>query len=233
MQQRSAGPSSGRYVLRGCGRSTEASRPFGVSGIGFPGTPIFGAPIARSAFVDPPRRPVQLQLPLLAGEDVSIRNTCSDLACRIGTEGSYYKRSLAKYTFLEFFAGAGLVRAGLEPDWRCLWANDIDTSKQRIYEANFGKGDFHPGDVADVKASELPAADMAWASFPCQDLSLAGWQRGMSAEQSGTFWPFWSLMRDRFDVGKRPPIIVLENVTGLLYGDNFTGRIGRILAMPK
>lgn len=179
--------------------------------------------------MDPPRPPVQLQLPLV--DDVSIRNTCSDLACRIDTEGSYYKRSLAKYTFLEFFAGAGLVRAGLEPDWRCLWANDIDTSKQRIYEANFGKGDFHPGDVADVKPGELPAADMAWASFPCQDLSLASWQRGMSAERSGTFWPFWSLMRDRFDAGKRLPIIVLENVTGLLYGDNFTGLCDALAAL--
>ena len=29
---------------------------------------------------------------------------------------------------------------------------------------------------------------MAWASFPCQDLSLAGWRRGMKGERSGTFW---------------------------------------------
>lgn len=51
----------------------------------------------------------------------------------------------------------------------------------------------------------------------------------MSAARSGTFWPFWRLMADLLDRGKRPPIIVLENVTGMLYGDSFTG-LGEALA---
>jgi hypothetical protein len=123
------------------------------------------------------------------------------------TEG-YDGQSLPTPTFLEFFAGAGLVRQGLLPVWQCVWANDIDPSKERIYTANFGKNEFACGDVADVEVKELPAADMAWASFPCQDLSLAGWQRGMSAGRSGTFWAFWRLMRDLFDAGQHPPMIV-------------------------
>ena len=46
-------------------------------------------------------------------------------------------------------------------------------------------------DVADVTVAELnTGATLAWASFPCQDLSLAGWHRGPSAERSGTFWAF-------------------------------------------
>jgi DNA (cytosine-5)-methyltransferase 1 len=112
----------------------------------------------------------------------------------------YDKEDLPTPTFLEFFAGAGIVRQGLLRTWRCLWANDIDPSKERIYTANFGKGEFRCRDVAQVEASSLPAADMAWASFPCRDLSLAGWQHGMSAERSGTFWAFWRLMRDLYDV---------------------------------
>jgi DNA (cytosine-5)-methyltransferase 1 len=112
-----------------------------------------------------------------------------------------------------------------------LWANDIDPSKERIYTANFGKDEFRCGDVAEVQASSLPAADLAWASFPCQDLSLAGWQRGMSAERSGTFWAFWRLMRDLYDAERRPPMIVIENVTGLLYGDNFTGLCEALAAL--
>ena len=135
----------------------------------------------------------------------------------------YDIESLSRPTFLEFFAGAGLVREGLKPSWNCVWANDIDASKERIYTANFGNLEFELGDVATVKSSSLPSADMAWASFPCQDLSLAGWHRGMSAKRSGTFWAFWRLMRDLFDAGRRPPVIVIENVTGLLYGDDFTG----------
>lgn len=181
--------------------------------------------------MDLPRPPTQLLLLLSPKANVTFQDACLNLDCRTGTEGSYYKRSLAKYTFLEFFAGAGLARKGLEPDWRCLWANDIDPSKQRIYEANYGTGDFQPGDIAAVKALQLPTADMAWVSFPCQDLSLAGWQRGMSAERSGTFWAFWRLMRDLFDAGRRPPLIVLENVAGLLYGDNFTGLCEALAAL--
>ena len=125
-------------------------------------------------------------------------------------------------TFLDFFAGAGLVRLGLEPSWSCAWANDIDPRKQEIYQAQFGTGEFVLGDVGAVETDSLPVgADMAWASFPCQDLSLAGWRRGMRAERSGTFWDFWRLMRDSVDRAERPPLIVIENVVGMLYGKNF------------
>ena len=125
-------------------------------------------------------------------------------------------------TFLDFFAGAGLVRLGLEPSWSCAWANDIDARKQEVYEAHFGAEEFLLGDVASLAADSLPAgSDMAWASFPCQDLSLAGWRRGMRAERSGTYWEFWRLMNDSFDRGERPPLIVIENVVGMLYGKDF------------
>lgn len=136
------------------------------------------------------------------------------------------------YRYYEFFAGAGLVRLALEPDWVCAWANDIDAKKAEVYRANFGRDHFVLGDVADVTADTLPTrADMAWASFPCQDLSLAGWLRGMSAERSGTFWAFWRIMRDLFDKGDRPPVIVIENVAGLLYGDNFIGLCEALAAL--
>ena len=126
-------------------------------------------------------------------------------------------------TFLEFFAGAGLVRLGLEPLWSCLWANDIDPRKQEVYEARFGPEDFVLGDIGSITTDSLPiGADMAWASFPCQDLSLAGSRRGMEAERSGTFWEFWRLMRDSLRRGERPPLIVIENVLGMLYGKDLS-----------
>ena len=125
-------------------------------------------------------------------------------------------------TFVDFFAGAGLVRLGLEPSWSCTWANDIDARKQEVYEAEFGAGEFALGDVASVATDSLPVGtDMAWASFPCQDLSLAGSRRGMKAERSGTYWEFWRLMRQSLDRGQRPPLIVIENVVGMLYGSDF------------
>jgi len=135
-------------------------------------------------------------------------------------------------SFYEFFAGAGLARSGLEPSWTCVWANDISEKKARVYRRNFGDDHLVVGDVADVDPSSLPpGAELAWASFPCQDLSLAGWRRGMQARRSGAFWAFWRLMADRHDHGDRPNIIVIENVVGLLSGDNLTGLCDALAAL--
>ena len=98
-------------------------------------------------------------------------------------------------TFYEFFAGGGMARAGLGPDWDCLFANDIDPRKADAYKANWGDAEFRLGDIHDLKACDLPGrADLAWASFPCQDLSLAGFGRGLDGERSGAFWGFHDLM---------------------------------------
>jgi len=80
---------------------------------------------------------------------------------------------------LDFFAGSGLVRLGLETSFRPVWANDICAKKAAIYVANFPSDPFLLSDICDVNGSEVPAADLAWASFPCQDLSLAGAMSGM------------------------------------------------------
>jgi DNA (cytosine-5)-methyltransferase 1 len=131
---------------------------------------------------------------------------------------------MTKYTFVEFFAGGGMARAGLGKGWRCLLANDFDTMKVAAYEANWGVGDMKHADVASLTLDDLPATvvDLAWASFPCQDLSLAGSYRGLGRERdnaptrSGTFWPFWRLMRSLMQAGRAPRTIVLENVYGCL-----------------
>jgi DNA (cytosine-5)-methyltransferase 1 len=134
--------------------------------------------------------------------------------------------------FYDFFAGAGLATCGLSHAWQCVWANDIDLKKAEVYKANFGPEHFHVGDVSQFAASDLPnSTQMAWASFPCQDLSLAGWRRGLSDERSGAFWPFWRILRTQLETGARPPVIVLENVLGLLYGGNFEGLCEALAAL--
>jgi site-specific DNA-cytosine methylase len=82
-------------------------------------------------------------------------------------------------TFYEFFCGGGMARAGLGPEWTCLFANDIDRGKAAAYAANWGADRLIVGDVAKLTTADLPGvADLAWASFPCQDLSLAGDRAG-------------------------------------------------------
>jgi DNA (cytosine-5)-methyltransferase 1 len=120
-------------------------------------------------------------------------------------------------TYYEFFAGAGMVRAGLGDRWQCLFANDNDPKKAASYGRNWGISEFVERDVEEVTPSDLPGrADLAWASFPCQDLSLAGNGKGLKGERSGTFWPFWRLMRQLGEEGRAPKLVVLENVCGAL-----------------
>ncbi len=121
--------------------------------------------------------------------------------------GSYY----------EFFCGAGMARAGLGAGWQCLFANDIDAKKAATYARNWGGEHLLCGDISHVTADQLPGfADLAWASFPCQDLSLAGNGAGLDGERSGTFWAFWRLIQDLADESRAPSAIVLENVCGTL-----------------
>jgi DNA (cytosine-5)-methyltransferase 1 len=126
-------------------------------------------------------------------------------------------RRMGKPSFYEFFAGGGMARAGLGAGWRCLFANDFDLKKCESYRANWGGGELFPGDVRNVATSDLPGRpDLVWASFPCQDLSLAGGGAGLKGERSGTFWPFFEIIKKLRAEGRHPPLLVLENVCGAL-----------------
>jgi DNA (cytosine-5)-methyltransferase 1 len=127
----------------------------------------------------------------------------------------------ARPTFYEFFAGGGMARAGLGEAWECLFANDIDAKKGQSYAANWaanGTADqLRIEDVGRLKTTDLPGhADLVWASFPCQDLSLAGDYAGLKGERSGAFWPFWRLIEALGGEERAPSIVVLENVCGAL-----------------
>jgi DNA (cytosine-5)-methyltransferase 1 len=123
-----------------------------------------------------------------------------------------------EFSFYEFFAGGGMARAGLGNSWRCVLANDIDEKKAASYAANWGDQHLFLADVGSLSTNDLPGrADLSWASFPCQDLSLAGAGAGIRAKRSGTFWPFWELMRDlNAKAGRGPKLVVIENVYGAL-----------------
>ncbi len=127
----------------------------------------------------------------------------------------------AQKTVAEFFAGIGLMRMGLEQaGWRVVWANDIDEDKMKMYRGHYSSdaAHFHLGDVHVLAPSEVPTVDLATASFPCNDLSLAGSRKGLAGQHSGAFWGFVEALRG---MGRRRPVLVmLENVAGFLTSDD-------------
>ena len=94
---------------------------------------------------------------------------------------------------LEFFAGIGLARLGLEEaGFQVEWSNDIDAAKCEMYRNNFTDTPGHTlveGDMSELSGDDLPHdASIAWGSSPCTDLSLAGTRTGLNGKQSGAFW---------------------------------------------
>ena len=125
--------------------------------------------------------------------------------------------SSVEKTVAEFFAGIGLMRMGLErAGWRVVFANDIDPEKHAMYAAHFNHGGdgFMLGDIHKLQADTVPVTALATASFPCNDLSLAGAREGLNGKQSSAFWGFVSILRKMGD--RRPPILLVENVLGFL-----------------
>ena len=119
--------------------------------------------------------------------------------------------------FYEFFAGGGMARAGLGEEWSCVFANDFSEHKAKAYRENWGGKHLLVEDINKISSSALPGhADLAWASFPCQDLSLAGNGAGLKGERSGTFWGFLKVIQSLRLEGRKPSMIVLENVYGTL-----------------
>jgi DNA (cytosine-5)-methyltransferase 1 len=110
-------------------------------------------------------------------------------------------------TVAEFFAGIGLMRIGLEKaGWRISFANDIDNDKRQMYKDHFGDaGEFIVEDIHKLQVSQVPMVALATASFPCNDLSLAGARHGLAGAQSSAFWGFIDILKAMKRERRLPP----------------------------
>lgn len=131
-----------------------------------------------------------------------------------------------EYTCIEFFAGIGLTNLGLRArDWKCVYANDIESKKKRMYEACFGPANYyHVEDIwqTDKILARMPTQQvhLATASFPCVDLSLAGNLKGLSGPQSGAFYGFIEVLKRLRARRRLPKSVLVENVIGFLSSQN-------------
>ena len=121
-------------------------------------------------------------------------------------------------TAVEYFAGIGLFRMGLEAaGWKVLYSNDWNPEREKIYRGFFSEP-YSVRDIFELSPDKIPQATLATCSFPCVDLSLAGKQGGINGKHSGAFWGFYDILKKQ---GKHaPPVVLLENVAGWLSSNN-------------
>ncbi|MEX2169551.1 MAG: DNA (cytosine-5-)-methyltransferase [Pirellulales bacterium] len=123
------------------------------------------------------------------------------------------------FTAAEFFAGIGLVRLALERHgWQVVFANDIDPDKAEMYRHNWPSNDhLIVDDIHKIDADTIPTCDLFTASFPCNDLSIAGRWEGLDGKESSAFWGLIRILREMGD--RKPPTVLLENVLGFFMSD--------------
>lgn len=121
-------------------------------------------------------------------------------------------------TFLDFFAGVGGFRRGMEmAGHTCLGHCEIDKyanmSYKEIHQPR--EEEWFGTDIRRTNADELPRADVWCFGFPCQDISVAGKQLGFKGQRSSLFFTVTRLIRDSKEED-RPKYLFIENVKNLL-----------------
>ncbi len=120
--------------------------------------------------------------------------------------------------FVDFFAGIGGIRLGLEQaGHECVGFCEWDKYARTAYKAMYNtEGEWENHDVRTVKPYDVPDADLWCFGFPCQDISVAGKQKGLQeGERSGLFYEIMRLLAGRRKED-RPRWLLVENVKNLL-----------------
>lgn len=119
--------------------------------------------------------------------------------------------------FIDFCSGIGGFRLGLElAGYKCMGFCEKDKFAVKSYRAMFDtKGEWFAGDVTKLKSEDIPYADIWCFGFPCQDISVAGKQRGLSGARSGIYFSIIDLVKGKEEKDK-PTYLLIENVKNLL-----------------
>lgn len=94
----------------------------------------------------------------------------------------------------------------------CVGYSEIDKYAIQIYEKHFNHKNF--GDIRKINAGTLPDFDLLIGGFPCQSFSVAGKRKGFKDTRGTLFFEI-----ARIIASKKPKLLLLENVKGLLSHD--------------
>ena len=132
-------------------------------------------------------------------------------------------------TFVDLFAGVGMARMGMEQaGFKCVYTCEFDKHKRKEYEIIHGN--IPEGcDIRDVRAADIPRADVWFFGAPCQDFSLAGLRKGLGGDRSSLIGEVFRLIEEKAE--DKPEWLVYENVKGMLSSNNGYDFLSILLAM--
>lgn len=123
---------------------------------------------------------------------------------------------LNNLTFIDFYAGIGAGRIGLENNnLECLGFSEISKDAEKTYRLFFGEDEKNFGDLTKLDPSKLPDFDFMIAGFPCQTFSVIGQRKGMVDERGQIIFHLIDILKQ-----KKVKYFLLENVKGLINHDN-------------
>lgn len=119
--------------------------------------------------------------------------------------------------FIDLFSGIGGIRLGLEmAGHKCAGFCEFDKFARTAYKAIYEtEGEWEAYDIRTVKPYDIPTVPLWCFGFPCQDISIAGKQKGIRGGRSGLFWEIIRLLEGR-NKEDRPEWLLIENVKNLL-----------------
>lgn len=121
------------------------------------------------------------------------------------------------YTFIDLFAGLGGFHLALQKlGCKCVFASELQTDLQTLYERNFNMK--CSGNINDVNIkTDIPHHDILCGGFPCQPFSQAGKQQGFGDEKDrgNLFYKIMEILEYH-----KPEFVFLENVPNLKSHDN-------------
>ncbi len=115
--------------------------------------------------------------------------------------------------YFSLFSGIGGFELGIGKKAKCVGYSEIDKHAISIYQKHFPKHTNY-GDITKIDAETLPDFDLLVGGFPCQSFSIAGRRQGFEDTRGTLFFDIARIVR-----AKQPPLLLLENVKGLLSHD--------------
>lgn len=107
---------------------------------------------------------------------------------------------------------------GIEP----AWASEIEPYPIRVTQARFPNM-LNLGDITKINGAEVEPVDIICGGSPCQDLSVAGKQKGLQdGERSHLFYEMTRIIKEMREAtdGTYPKYIIWENVPGAFSSNN-------------